>query len=141
MLIKNLDVKRGLCNGTRMQVMRLTDHNVFCRILTGPRADPKKLYLIPLVKFEYGTSKYHRGLKFRRLQYPLRLCFAMTVNKVFFRKISHIIFSGTRPNIEKNGSCIARKSMLFARSSLCCHVKSQEYGRNPCFIAKDLHWR
>uniref|UniRef100_A0A914I8I8 ATP-dependent DNA helicase n=1 Tax=Globodera rostochiensis TaxID=31243 RepID=A0A914I8I8_GLORO len=81
MLIRNLDVSQGLCNGTRLQVMRGADDNLFCRILTGPRADAKQTIVIPRVKFEYGNNRNHRGLRFRRLQFPVRLCFAMTVNK------------------------------------------------------------
>lgn len=81
-LIRNLDVPRGLCNGTRMQVLSMSNDFIKTKILTGPRADTKHEFLIPRVKFEYGTKKNHRGLKFTRLQFPLRLCFAMTINKV-----------------------------------------------------------
>lgn len=82
MLIRNLDVSQGLCNGTRMQIVKMTEENLHCRILTGPRAALKQTFIIPRVKFEYGNGKHHRGLRFRRLQFPVRLCFAMTVNKV-----------------------------------------------------------
>lgn len=85
MLIRNLDVTAGLCNGTRMQIMKLTEENLYCRVLTGPRADARQLHIIPRIKFEYGTSKNHRGLRFRRLQFPVRVCFAMTVNKVVIK--------------------------------------------------------
>lgn len=82
MLIKNLDVSQGLCNGTRMQILKMTSENLYCRILTGPRAHSQQIYIIPKVKFEYGKAPQHRGSKFRRIQFPVRPCFAMTVNKV-----------------------------------------------------------
>ncbi|KAL3122443.1 hypothetical protein niasHT_006323 [Heterodera trifolii] len=81
MLIRNLDVTQGLCNGTRMQVMRTSENNLFCRILTGPRAGAQNIIAIPRIQFEYGRARHHRGLRFRRLQFPVRLCFAMTINK------------------------------------------------------------
>ncbi|KAL3115858.1 hypothetical protein niasHT_007158 [Heterodera trifolii] len=81
MLIRNLDVTQGLCNGTRLQVMRMAEDNIFCRILTGPRADAGHVIVLPRVQFEYGRGRHHRGLRFRRLQFPVRLCFAMTINK------------------------------------------------------------
>jgi hypothetical protein len=84
MLIRNLDIMQGLCNGTRMQVMKMTDENLFCRIISGPRANLDQMFIIPRIKFEYGTKKYHKGLKFRRIQFPVRPCFAMTINKVWF---------------------------------------------------------
>ncbi|KAL3125241.1 hypothetical protein niasHT_005847 [Heterodera trifolii] len=81
MLIRNLDVTQGLCNGTRLQVMRMAEDNIFCRILTGPRADAGHVIVLPRIQFEYGRGRHHRGLRFRRLQFPVRLCFAMTINK------------------------------------------------------------
>lgn len=89
MLIKNLDQKNGLCNGTRMQITKLTQDLIYAKIITGPRRDLKKIYAIPMVKFENGSKKFHRGIKFRRFQFPVRPCFAMTVNKVsrFFSSI------------------------------------------------------
>lgn len=82
MLIRNLDVVHGLANGTRLQIMKMTDETLYCRILTGPRADARQIIMIPKVKFEYGQGRNHRGLRFRRIQFPIRPCFAMTVNKV-----------------------------------------------------------
>ncbi|KAL3105716.1 hypothetical protein niasHT_029001 [Heterodera trifolii] len=81
MLIRNLDVTQGLCNGTRLQVMKLAEDNLFCRILTGPRADAGHVIVLPRIQFEYGRGRHHRGMRFRRLQFPVRLCFAMTINK------------------------------------------------------------
>lgn len=82
MLIRNLDIKQGLCNGTRMQIEKMTDDNLYCRITSGPRANTNKLFAIPKIKFVYGDREYHRGLRFQRTQFPIRLCFAMTINKV-----------------------------------------------------------
>jgi hypothetical protein len=80
MLIRNLDVTQGLCNGTRLQIQKMGEENMKCRILTGPKTG--RVVLIPKIKFEYGQGRHHRGLRFRRLQFPIRPCFAMTVNKV-----------------------------------------------------------
>ncbi|KAL3073744.1 hypothetical protein niasHS_015486 [Heterodera schachtii] len=70
MLIRNLDVTQGLCNGTRLQVMKMAEDSIFCRILTGPRADAGHVIVLPRVQFEYGRGRHHRGLRFRRLQFP-----------------------------------------------------------------------
>ena len=82
MLIRNLDLSQGLCNGTRMQVVKITDNMLVCRILSGPRADSQQTYMIPKVKFEYGNAAHHRGIRFQRIQFPVRPIFAMTINKV-----------------------------------------------------------
>uniref|UniRef100_A0A183CMC0 ATP-dependent DNA helicase n=1 Tax=Globodera pallida TaxID=36090 RepID=A0A183CMC0_GLOPA len=72
MLIRNLDVSCGLCNGTRMQLRRMTEENLFCKLLTGPREGQE--YIIPRVKFEYGQGRHHRGIRFRRIQRKGKLC-------------------------------------------------------------------
>ena len=82
MLLRNLDVSIGLCNGTRMQIMKMTDYNLYCRILTGPRADLNEIHIIPKIKLEYGQNSNERGLRFKRIQLPIKPCFAMTINKV-----------------------------------------------------------
>jgi ATP-dependent DNA helicase PIF1 len=35
MLIRNIDIARGLCNGTRLQILDMLNENLRCRILTG----------------------------------------------------------------------------------------------------------
>jgi len=101
MLLRNLDITRGLCNGTRMQIKKMSSENLFCRLLTGPREGQE--YIIPRVKFEYGQGRHHRGLRFRRIQFPVRPCFAMTVNKVRCFQNTFILLV-TRANSSKNGS-------------------------------------
>ena len=88
MLIRNLDVSQGLCNGTRLQIMKMTDYNLVCRIISGPRAQrvgtTYDKIIIPMIRFTYGLQKNEKGVPFERLQFPVRPCFAMTVNKVYF---------------------------------------------------------
>ena len=35
MLIRNLNIKNGLCNGTRLQVTKLGKNIIYAKILTG----------------------------------------------------------------------------------------------------------
>ena len=64
--------------------MKMTDENLYCRMLTGPRANANEIHIIPKIKLEYGLNNQERGLRFRRLQFPVKPCFAMTINKVIF---------------------------------------------------------
>ena len=80
MLIKNIDVSRGLCNGTRLQIKRMTDEHLVCEVLTGPNKG--KTEFIHRIEIEHGRRDPRVVMKFKRIQFPVRLCFAMTVNKV-----------------------------------------------------------
>jgi hypothetical protein len=82
MMLRNFDRKQGLANGTRLQIMAMSEENLLCRILTGPRADADTRVLIPRIKFEHIPTGVRRGLPFRRIQFPINVCFAMTINKV-----------------------------------------------------------
>ena len=77
MLLRNLDVKQGLCNGTRLIVRRLQNHTIDCEVATGSNKGNR--VLIPRITLT--PSDAFMPFKLRRRQFPIRLSFAMTINK------------------------------------------------------------
>ena len=81
MITINLSPADGLCNGTRVIFQRLggtAAHGVLvCTLATGPRRG--EVVLIPRVCLSADRERY--GFRWTRLQFPVRLCFAMTINK------------------------------------------------------------
>jgi hypothetical protein len=79
-LLRNIRVQDGLCNGTRLRFLKLHESKLLlkCRILTGPNAG--KIELIPRMDLDSTPSP---GFPFilRRRQFPVRLAYAMTINK------------------------------------------------------------
>ncbi|XP_060855199.1 ATP-dependent DNA helicase pif1-like [Metopolophium dirhodum] len=73
-LLRNLNSPR-LYNGTRLRVTSLTKNVIEAEILTGC-AKGEKIFLpkIPLYPNDFPV-------KFRRVQFPIKVCFAMTINK------------------------------------------------------------
>ncbi|CAM4834521.1 unnamed protein product [Rotaria magnacalcarata] len=74
MLLRNLNAAR-LCNGTRLCVKHIMPHVIEATILTGcAKGEDVFIPRIPMVPNDMP-------LQFKRLQFPVRLAFAMSINK------------------------------------------------------------
>ncbi|KAK6012895.1 hypothetical protein OSTOST_21927 [Ostertagia ostertagi] len=76
MLLRNLDVANGLCNGTRLKVETLGRRTLACKFICGERID--QLAIIPRID-NYWDQRI--PFRLRRRQFPVRIAFAMTINK------------------------------------------------------------
>ena len=77
MLLRNLSLRQGLCNGTRLKVTKLHHNCIQTTILQGKNRG--EIILIPRIKLVPVTSIYHFVLERNKL--PLRLAYSMTINK------------------------------------------------------------
>jgi hypothetical protein len=77
-LLRNLDPANGLCNGTRLVVRGCQRNSIDAEIVLGQHAG-KRVFLprIPLCPSDDEMFPF----QFKRKQFPIRLSFAMTVNK------------------------------------------------------------
>ncbi|GBN05600.1 hypothetical protein AVEN_273764-1 [Araneus ventricosus] len=74
MLLRNLAPSKGLCNGTHLIVTKLQQNIIQSKSIDGiePFLSPR----IPLI-----PSQTNMPFKFKRMQFPIRLAFSMTINK------------------------------------------------------------
>lgn len=86
-LLRNLDPSNGLCNGTRMICREYKDNVINAEIMLGQHIG-KHVFIprIPLSPAENEVYPFH----FRRNQFPIRLCFAMTINKAQGQTIPNV---------------------------------------------------
>lgn len=86
MLMRNIDQAAGLCNGTRLIIDILGINYIGATVITGKNVGDKivipRLNLIP--------SDPGLPFKFTRRQFPLTLCFEMTINKSQCKSLSHV---------------------------------------------------
>jgi hypothetical protein len=76
-LLRNLYPKQGLCNGTRLTISRISPRILEARIVSGEFAG--QLRLIPRIKL--SSTDGELPFIVTRVQFPVRLSFAITVNK------------------------------------------------------------
>lgn len=76
-LLRNLNVKEGLCNGTRMQIISLRNYVIEAKILSGSHKN--KIVLLPRIYLR--PNKQEIPIDMIRRQYPIRLGSAITINK------------------------------------------------------------
>ncbi|CAN6867765.1 unnamed protein product [Brassica oleracea var. botrytis] len=93
MMLRNLNQDQGLCNGTRMVVTRLGNRVVKARIMTG--TDVGEEVLIPRIQLS-PTDTMH-PFTFNRRQFPIRLCYAMTINKSQGQSMNQVALYLPRP--------------------------------------------
>ena len=77
-LIRNLNPVEGLCNGTRLICRELGRHTISAEIVFGQHKG--KRVLIPKIPLQTPDNQKN-SIAFIRTQFPIRLCFALTINK------------------------------------------------------------
>jgi len=83
-----LDLGEGLCNGIRMVVLNVRRKVLQCRIISKDRRFKGKVVLIPRIRLSPNADKLSMPLK--RLQFPVRLVFAITINKSQGQSVEHV---------------------------------------------------
>lgn len=79
MLLRNLNVRTGLCNGTRCLIRKLHQHFIDVEIISGNGRRTCERTFIPRIDFIPIDIDLPFG--FKRRQYPLRIAYAVTINK------------------------------------------------------------
>jgi len=83
-----LDPGEGLCNGIRIVVLNVRRKVLQCRIISKDRRFKGKVMLIPRIRLSPNADKLSMPLK--RLQFPVRLVFAITINKSQGQSVEHV---------------------------------------------------
>uniref|UniRef100_A0A453CJQ1 ATP-dependent DNA helicase n=1 Tax=Aegilops tauschii subsp. strangulata TaxID=200361 RepID=A0A453CJQ1_AEGTS len=86
-LLRNIDPASGLCNGTRLIVRGFMRNAIDAEIVLGQHAS-KRVFLprIPLCPSDDEMFPF----RFKRKQFPVRLSFAMTINKAQGQTIPNV---------------------------------------------------
>jgi PIF1-like helicase/Helicase len=124
-LLRNLSPSTGLCNGTRLRVARISQRVVECEILGGKYAG--NMVMIPRIPLSPSSTE-DLPFDFRRTQFPLRLAFAMTINKAQGQTLNHVGLCLKEP-VFTHGQLYVALSRVTDSANLRMIVPDTEEGR------------
>ncbi|AQK88287.1 hypothetical protein ZEAMMB73_Zm00001d038953 [Zea mays] len=113
-LLRNIDPANGLCNGTRLVVRGFQRNSIDAEIVLGQHVG-KRIFLprIPLCPSDEEMFPF----QFKRKQFPVRLSFAMTVNKAQGQTIPNVGVYLPEP-VFSHGQLYVALSRATARSNI-----------------------
>jgi ATP-dependent DNA helicase PIF1 len=121
MLLRNIDQANGLCNGTRLQVIRLSRTSIHASIIN--RTNFGKTVIIPRLRITPSDKRL--PLKIVRKQFPISLSFAMTINKSQGQSLSKVGLFLPRP-VFTHGQLYVAVSRVKSKSGLKAVVCDQD---------------
>lgn len=77
LLLRNLDPKNGLSNGSRLVVTGSFEHVIEVQAIDGRFAGDTHI----LHRYVMVESEHNIAIKIKRVQFPIRLAYALTINK------------------------------------------------------------
>ena len=120
MLIRNISINEGLCNGTRLRILDFSNHLLKCQILTGDKLnDIVFLNRITL----YCENEY--PFTFKRRQFPVKLAFAMTINKSQGQIFKKILID-LRRDVFNHGQLYVAMSRVRSWDSLKIYLRNHQ---------------
>jgi len=134
MLLRNIDQASGLCNGTQLQVNHLGKNIITATVITSKGIGQK--VLIPRMDLVPSDSRF--PFKFSRRQFPISLCFAMTINKSRGQSLSKVGLYLPRP-VFTHGKLYVVVSRVTTKKGLKLFILDED--GNPCTSTINLFFQ
>ncbi len=114
--IRNICPKKGLCNGTRLLLVNISQRALGTIIISeGPHFG--ETAYIPRIDFISDESS-GMPTTFRRRQFPVSLCFSMTINKSQGQTLKHVGLDLTATQVFSHGQLYVALSRVTDSSTL-----------------------
>ncbi|KAM0831843.1 hypothetical protein ACQ4PT_065277 [Festuca glaucescens] len=134
MLLRNINQSIGLCNGTRLMVTRLGEWVLEAEIMTGIGKGER--VCIPRVILNAPSTRWPFTLQ--RRQYPIRLCYAMTINKSQGQTLNTVGVYLPKP-VFSHGQFYIAISRVTSKTGL--KILALDEDGNPCTQTRNIVYR
>ena len=134
MLIRNLNVYEGLCNGTRLLVLDLQPNLLKCKILTGDSCG--EIAFIHRITL-YCENEYPFIVK--RRQFPIKIAFAMTINKAQGQTFKSIGLDLMR-DVFNHGQLYVAMSRVRCWEALKVFIHDKSNTKIKNYVYKELYY-
>ena len=128
MLLRNLNPSQGLCNGTRLVVTNLRPHVLEAEVMCGAKKGLK--VFIPRIDF---IPQMGLPFDFKRRQFPVRVCYAMTINKSQGQTLDHVGLYLERPVFTHGQLYVAMSRVKRSRNLKIFTGKKESTTRNVVY--------
>ena len=134
MLIRNLSINEGLCNGMRLLILHLGNNLLKCRILIGDKTGDE-VFIKRITLYCKDVNPF----TFTRRQFPIKLAFAMTINKSKGQTFDRIGVD-LRKDIFNHGQLYLAFSRVRSSEALRIYLDNQrENNASKNYVYKELY--
>ena len=133
MMLRNFDANRGLCNGTRLIVTQVRQRCLKCRIISGDAKFAGNVVFIPRITL----APEDLPIPLRRRQFPLRLAFAMTINKSQGQSLKYVGLD-LRSSAFSHGQLYVGFSRCTSGNRLKVLLNDSDGGKTPNIVYKEI---
>ena len=131
--IRNLNVQNGLCNGTRLIIHNFGKHVIECEIISGNHIGER----IFLPRITLIPNEQEIPFEFKRKQFPIKLAFALTINKAQGQTIKRLGLYAEEP-LFHHGQLYTTMSRVTNKKNLKIMLKQTEHNNKKGYFINNV---
>ncbi|XP_058189302.1 uncharacterized protein LOC131306891 [Rhododendron vialii] len=133
-LLRNLNASKDMCNGTCLICRKFEKHVIIAQIAVGE--DKGNFVFIPHIPLRPSDPKLY-PIKFIRKQFPIRLCFALTINKAQGQTLDIVGIDLHEP-VFSHGQIYVALSRATTSEKIKILIEPSDYEKNKLPYTKNI---